>query len=179
MPFAELLKAKQMLEKETQLNEKGFIGKTARRQGSAKMKIDDESSSGKNKPLELSSRKPVSRLRQVIELPSKSARFRDPRFDDLTGEFKEDQFHKNFAFLDEYRADELKQLKSKLVKEKDPDIRFKLKRSIQQLESKQQSNMEKQRQQELKRRLRKEEEERVSKGKKPFYIKKSRLPCIC
>ncbi|KAJ7374405.1 rRNA biogenesis protein rrp36 [Desmophyllum pertusum] len=69
----------------------------------------------KNRPREMSSKKPVSRLRHVIPLA------RDPRFDELSGTFNQEKFDKAYSFLGEIKANEKKQLQKELQKTKQPE----------------------------------------------------------
>ena len=72
----------------------------------------------KGRPLEMTSKQPVSRYRQVVSV--KRQRAVDPRFSEEYGQFDEDQFKKAYQFLDSVRQNEkdmvckeLKQAKSK------------------------------------------------------------------
>lgn len=56
----------------------------------------------KNRPLELSSRRQVSRFKNVVEVKKK--KLMDPRFDATTGRLNDDLFTKSYAFLDEYKV---------------------------------------------------------------------------
>src|SRR5690606_20215309 len=63
----------------------------------------------KNAPVEMSSKKPVSRKREAVPVPIIHAR--DPRFDPAVGNVDSDRFKKNYAFLDEYREKEVEEMK--------------------------------------------------------------------
>ncbi|KAI8048374.1 hypothetical protein BDF22DRAFT_658346 [Syncephalis plumigaleata] len=128
---------------------------------------------GKHRPIEMSSKKPVTRFRQVVESTKKKSR--DPRFDRLSGHFNEDLFQKAYGFIDEYRQSELQQMKQQLKKTKKPEMTAELQREIKRMESKEASRQETKRLQEFKRRLRKEEAEKVKQGKKPYFIKQSEV----
>lgn len=56
----------------------------------------------KNRPLELSSRRQVSRFKNVVEVKKKKVL--DPRFDATAGRLNDDLFAKSYAFLDEYKV---------------------------------------------------------------------------
>ncbi|PRT54893.1 rRNA biogenesis protein RRP36 [Wickerhamiella sorbophila] len=72
------------------------------------------------RPSEQSSKKPVSRLRAIPGLePKNTSLYQDPRFDTALGKADLQQTRKNYAFLDEYRQAELKQMKEELAKSKD------------------------------------------------------------
>lgn len=83
------------------------------------------------RPSEQSSKKPVSRLRGIPGLESKNTTlYQDPRFDTALGKADLQQTRKNYAFLDEYRESEVKQMKADLAKTKDPRERDILEKAI-------------------------------------------------
>ncbi|SNX81486.1 related to rRNA biogenesis protein RRP36 [Melanopsichium pennsylvanicum] len=69
----------------------------------------------KNAPTEISSKRPVSRRRSVVETPS-TTHIRDPRFESLSGSVNKDLFSKSYSFLPEMFKDELSTLKKTLAK---------------------------------------------------------------
>ncbi|KAE8727013.1 putative Transcriptional corepressor SEUSS [Hibiscus syriacus] len=100
----------------------------------------------KNRPMELSSKKPLRSFRQVIQAPKKVAR--DPRFESLCGKLDVDGFRKRYNFLFENNLPaerEDKQLKFESAKNTDAEILAAHK---------------------------KKEKEAVKHGKRPFYLKK-------
>jgi len=127
----------------------------------------------KNRPIEISSKKPVSRYREVIEVKKKKSR--DPRFDNLSGKYNEDLFKKSYKFLSEMEENEMNMIQDKIKKTKNPLEKEKLNRVYQSLKSKKQTEKEKERRQAIKREWRKKEMQRVKEGKKPFYLKKADL----
>jgi ribosomal RNA-processing protein 36 len=77
------------------------------------------SRTSKNAPQEISSKRAVTRKREVVEAIA-VPKARDPRFDPaVNGRYDERQFKKNFAFLDDYRNDEMRLLKEELRNTKD------------------------------------------------------------
>ncbi|XP_036022876.1 ribosomal RNA processing protein 36 homolog isoform X4 [Onychomys torridus] len=58
----------------------------------------------KHRPLEMSAKVRVPFLRQVVPISKKLAR--DPRFDDLSGEYNPEVFDKTYQFLNDIRAKE-------------------------------------------------------------------------
>lgn len=58
--------------------------------------------SNKNQPIEMTSKKPVGRFRQVVDVRNK--RPHDPRFDPLCGKLNQDLFAKSYSFLDSYKV---------------------------------------------------------------------------
>lgn len=131
----------------------------------------DFNRSSKHAPTEISSKKAVSRLREVVPVPKRE--FRDPRFEPLSGYVDEAKVKAAYSFLDDYREDEMKELKTAIKTTKDDDAKEKLKRALMSMESKKKAQMRKQKEQEILDKHRKEEKELVKQGKQPFYLKKA------
>ncbi|XP_059462966.1 uncharacterized protein LOC132191867 [Corylus avellana] len=95
-------------------------------------KPNQEKKSGrlnKNRPTEVSSKKPVSRLREVIQAPKRVTR--DPRFESLCGTFDPKQFRSKYNFLfKKYDHEIIEEEQKKLDKSKDPDAVSRFKSSI-------------------------------------------------
>ncbi|ORX91176.1 ribosomal RNA processing protein 36 [Basidiobolus meristosporus CBS 931.73] len=123
--------------------------------------------------MEVTSKRPVSRFRNVVEGPK--LKTRDPRFDNLSGKLNEEMFGKSYQFLENYKSDELRMLRESIAKERDPKQVEKLKSQLQRMQSQQAAMKEKHRKQEIKHSRKKAEMEMVSKGKKPFFLKRSEL----
>uniref|UniRef100_A0A8B9HER8 rRNA biogenesis protein RRP36 n=1 Tax=Astyanax mexicanus TaxID=7994 RepID=A0A8B9HER8_ASTMX len=100
----------------------------------------------KHRPEEMSAKKPVPFLRKVV--PTKKMVSRDPRFDDLSGEFRPDVFKQTYNFIGEIREKEA---------EKNQDS------ARQRLEQQREKALQFKRQQ----------RELVGQGHRPFYLKKS------
>ncbi|KAI6782869.1 uncharacterized protein J7T54_002028 [Emericellopsis cladophorae] len=129
--------------------------------------------SSKHAPQEQTSKRPVSRFREIIT-ENKRAPARDPRFDTMSsGRMDEAKAAKAYAFLDEYRDSELADLKVQLKKTKDPDEKEDLKRQIMSMESRRKARKKKQEEEQLLVEHRKREKDLVAQGKTPFYLKKS------
>lgn len=131
----------------------------------------DFNRSSKHAPTEISSKKAVSRKREVV--PVTKREFRDPRFETMDGPVDESRVRRAYSFLDDYRDDEIKQLKEAIKTAKDDNVREKLKRTLLSMESKKKAQMRKDREQEVIDRHKKEEKELVKQGKQPFYLKKA------
>ncbi len=56
----------------------------------------------KNRPREITSKRPVGRFREVLQVRKKTTR--DPRFDHASGKLNEDLFKKAYAFLDDVKV---------------------------------------------------------------------------
>lgn len=132
----------------------------------------------KHAPVEMSSKKQVSRRRDFIEVPKREAR--DPRFMPLgpggsshPSKVDEIKARKAYAFIDDYQQDEINQLKAAIKKEKDPMAKEKLQKALISMESRMKAKKRKDRERELLEEHRKQEKELVKQGKQPFYLKKS------
>ncbi|TFB05052.1 rRNA biogenesis protein RRP36 [Trichoderma ghanense] len=143
-----------------------------KREQKKKSRIDTSSKrSSKHAPQEMTSKKPVSRRREILADPRRKAR--DPRFDALTGKLDEAKFAKNYAFLDEYREKEMADLRAQIKKTKDADAKEELKRQLLSMESKKKARQKKEEEARLLQEHRKKEKELVAQGKQPFYLRKS------
>ncbi|KAF9171242.1 rRNA biogenesis protein rrp36 [Mortierella sp. AD011] len=125
----------------------------------------------KNKPMEIGSKKPVGRFRQVVEVSN--IKRRDPRFDSLSGKLDTDLFEKSYAFIKDYQADEMKKLKELIKKERDGDMKEKLQKQLSRMVDRQAMEAAQKRRQEIRREHKRKERELISKGKNPFFLKKS------
>lgn len=137
------------------------------------------SRASKHAPTVQSSKRAVTRKRPAVELPA-VAKARDPRFD-ATVLSNSGRSHPNagnaYSFLDEYRASELKELKEKFAKTKDPEQKDALKRSIRSASDRLRSIENKKRQQEVMAEHKRKEKQLIREGKKstPYYLKRSDL----
>ncbi|KAI4095550.1 MAG: hypothetical protein LQ344_001481 [Seirophora lacunosa] len=127
--------------------------------------------SSKHAPAELSSKKAVSRKREV--LPTTKRDVRDPRFEPLTGPLDEQKAKKNYGFLNDYRDLEMSELRSVIRQTKDPAAKENLKRALLRMESRKKSQQRKDEEQDILRAHRAKEKELIRQGKKPFYLKKA------
>ncbi|KAK1729877.1 uncharacterized protein BDZ83DRAFT_716043 [Colletotrichum acutatum] len=127
--------------------------------------------SSKHAPMEQSSKKPVSRRREIIAVPKMEVR--DPRFDPMSGPVDESKARRAYAFLDDYRKDEMKQLRAEIKKTKDADKKEEIKRMLLSMESKMKARERKQRADDVIQEHKRKEKELVKEGKQPFYLKKS------
>ncbi|WQF79958.1 Putative rRNA biogenesis protein RRP36 [Colletotrichum destructivum] len=125
----------------------------------------------KHAPMEQSSKKPVSRRREVIVVPKMEVR--DPRFDPLSGPVDEAKARKAYAFLDDYRKDEMRELRGEIKKTKDAGKKEEMKRLLLSMESKIKTRERKQREADVISEHKRKEKELVKQGKQPFYLKKS------
>ena len=128
----------------------------------------------KHAPMEMSSKRPVPRGNDSI-LNDNTPKIKrgDPRFDPLVGRFNETEFRKNYAFLDQYRDKEIKELREKIKKTKDTVKKEELKRQLKSLEGKRDAQKRKDEEKRVLEEHKKKEKELVKQGKTPFYLKKS------
>jgi ribosomal RNA-processing protein 36 len=135
-----------------------------------------KSRSSKHAPMVQSSKRMVSRKRQVVDV--KKPVFRDPRFDNMGGAAPDDNTLGNrYAFLNDYRASEIAELRSTIKKTKNEGEKERLKKKLLSMESQQKARESKEQQQEVVRDHKKKEKELVKQGKQPFFLKK--CMCLC
>lgn len=91
----------------------------------------------KHAPSEGSAKRPVSRIRNVPGLENKKANslYKDIRFDPAYGKSDLTTARKNYSFLNDYRQDEVNQMKEDLKKTTDSNERQKLQTAIQSMQS--------------------------------------------
>lgn len=133
-----------------------------------------KSRTSKHAPAVMSSKKPVSRKREVLAPKKRVAR--DPRFDALSGgPVDENQLKHNYAFLDQYRDSEMAELKTAIKKTKNEDDKAILKRKLLSMESQKKAKESKERREKVVKEHKKQEKEAVKEGKTPFFLKKCKL----
>ncbi|KAJ5932915.1 hypothetical protein N7516_007404 [Penicillium verrucosum] len=150
-------------------------------EAAAKSKSKEKKSrSSKHAPMELSSKRAVTRKRTAVELPP-APRSRDPRFDAAvmghSGVGKHPHGGTAYAFLDEYRASELNDLKEQMRKTKNLQQKEKLKGEIRRAQDKLRSAQNKKREADVQAEHKKREKQLIREGKKasPYYLKNSEL----
>ncbi|KAL8874197.1 MAG: hypothetical protein Q9174_000425 [Haloplaca sp. 1 TL-2023] len=126
--------------------------------------------SSKHAPAEMSSKKAVSRKREVV--PTNKIDVRDPRFEPTSGPLDEQRAKQNYDFLDAYRDSEIADLKAGIKQTKDAAAKEKMKRAVLSMESRKQTQRKKDQEQEVLKAHRAKERDLVKQGKKPFYLKK-------
>lgn len=141
------------------------------------------SRTSKHAPTAMSTRNPVSRKRAIFS-PPPADKFRDPRFDaSVTADSRRgntsstQRVGKNYAFLSDYQAAEVLDLKAQLKKAKDPDQQAQLKRQVMSLEAKLRNAQHQRREAEILQEHKRKEREAIREGKKarPYYLKQSEL----
>ena len=126
----------------------------------------------KDAPIEISSKKPVSRFREIISLKKQS---KDPRFSSKAGNFNQSVFTQSYGFIHDLQDSELAQLEKEKVKLKNSNLLEPVNKLIQSIKSKKEARINASKSMQVKRSWKKDEMERVSQGKKPFYLKKNKL----
>ncbi|XP_072767208.1 ribosomal RNA processing protein 36 homolog [Anoplolepis gracilipes] len=170
MSFENLQKLKEKLG--TKLYNQTIFGNKSKKETEFKHKKKAEfKRENKNRPREMSAKKPVSRFREIVSIKKVVAR--DPRFDSLCGTFNEKIFKHSYAFINDLRESDLKTLRNELEEATDLKTKNKIKYLIQRLEN--QLREEKKRKE---REQRKQEDktqilESIKQGEKPIYKKKS------
>ncbi|KAG7202626.1 hypothetical protein KM043_009808 [Ampulex compressa] len=139
--------------------------------GTKKITKLDFKRENKNRPREMSAKKPVPRFKEVIHV--KKSVPRDPRFDSLCGTFNEKAFKHSYAFLSTLRQNDLKALKDELKKTEDPQVIKKIKYLIQRLENQLREEKRQNQKKEKKMGEKKEILKAIKHGKKPAFKKKS------
>ncbi|KAL8185225.1 UNVERIFIED_CONTAM: hypothetical protein K2H54_043446 [Gekko kuhli] len=130
-----------------------------------------KSSLGYFRPLELSAKKPAPFLRQVVPVKKKVSR--DPRFDDLSGEYNPEVFEKTYAFLNDLRKNEKEVVQKQLKKCRNVDQQNKLQQLLKRMTQQEDAHKKREKEREKDLAWKKQQRELAKQGKKPFYLKKS------
>lgn len=115
-------------------SEDGFFEDGKKKKGKT---LQKKKKKNKHAPSESSSKKPVSRIREIPGLKQKkdTTLYTDIRFDSAYGKADWDRIRKDYAFLDEYRQKEIEQMRgilnnkkerSKLSDNEIEDLKFKI-----------------------------------------------------
>lgn len=144
-----------------------------------KKPLEKPSRTSKHAPVELSSKRQVSRRRDFLLDPtSTKPQHRDPRFFapstmSATSKIDEIKARKAYAFLDEYREKEMQELRVAIKKSKNAEEKEKLQKALLSMESKKKAQERKDKAQKVLDEHKKKEKELVRQGKNPFYLKRS------
>ncbi|KAH6642648.1 hypothetical protein C7974DRAFT_301204 [Boeremia exigua] len=177
------IKAEKMANSEANPSKKPKVAEKSKakrqeREESAGREDDEDSDaapharSSKHAPAVQSSKRMVSRKRQVVDV--KKPVFRDPRFENVGGPRPdENTLSKRYAFLNEYKASEIAELKKAIKKSRNGDEKEQMRKQLESMESQLKAQQRKDEQQAVKREHKKTEKELIKEGKQPFYLKKS------
>ncbi|OQR89354.1 hypothetical protein THRCLA_22709 [Thraustotheca clavata] len=124
----------------------------------------------KNCPREMTSKKPVARFKEVIQVKKKGTR--DPRFSGASGKLNEDLFRKSYAFVEDYKNQELEQVKKQLKKAKSKTRKESLKEELVTRKQERAETKRAGRIREATHKRKREEREAVAQGKNAFYLKR-------
>lgn len=128
----------------------------------------------KNRPMEVSCKKPVSRFREVIQAPKKV--IRDPRFESLSGNLDVEGFRNRYNFLfEEELPAEREELCKQMKKLNDPEVIAELKNHISWIDKQLKFDSTKRRDGAILAEHKKKEREAAKQGKRPFYLKNSEI----
>ncbi|XP_063053967.1 ribosomal RNA processing protein 36 homolog [Engraulis encrasicolus] len=125
----------------------------------------------RHKPQEISSKQRVPFLRKVV--PVKKQILRDPRFDDLSGEYKPEIFSETYKFINDIQDREKKLVKKNLNKVKSETRKEELKFLLKRMENQERERKRKEQQREKEVLFKKKQRELVGQGSRPFFLKKS------
>ncbi|KAK0456916.1 hypothetical protein EV421DRAFT_1755583 [Armillaria borealis] len=138
----------------------------------------------KHAPMEMTSKRPVTRRRTVVEV--KTVQPRDPRFIPLSGELSEEKYRHNYAFLTQAHKTELQILREnlkrarKLLVSSPKHLRSERESEVEKLElavKRAESAVNKDRREEVERgaldKLKKEEKEKQGQGKGSWWMKEA------
>ncbi|KAI1896949.1 hypothetical protein AGOR_G00100150 [Albula goreensis] len=125
----------------------------------------------KNRPMEISAKKRVPFLRQVV--PVKKPVLRDPRFDDLSGEYKPEIFEKTYSFIHDIKKNEKKVVEKRLRKAKTAKKKEQLELLLKRMVNQEKAHERQQQQREKELELKRKQREMVGQGQRPFFLKKS------
>uniref|UniRef100_A0A2D4EK40 rRNA biogenesis protein RRP36 n=1 Tax=Micrurus corallinus TaxID=54390 RepID=A0A2D4EK40_MICCO len=127
----------------------------------------------KNRPLETSAKLPVPFLRQVVTVKKKVSR--DPRFDDLSGEYKPEVFEKTYSFLNDVRKKEKEVIQKQLKKSQNVEEQNKLQQLLKRMTQQEEAQRKCQKKREDSLAFKRQQRELAKQGKKPFFLKKSEM----
>ncbi|KAG8701410.1 rRNA biogenesis protein rrp36 [Ceratobasidium sp. 395] len=141
----------------------------------AKRKKDIEKRSNKHAPTEVTSKRPVSRHRAVVDVQKITSR--DPRFTPISGELDQAHFSKAYSFLPELQKSEASTLRASLAKARKqraaPETIDKLERALKHAESAVERAKREEREREVLSKAKKEEKAKREEGKGAWFLKKS------
>ncbi|XP_029352297.1 ribosomal RNA processing protein 36 homolog [Echeneis naucrates] len=126
----------------------------------------------KNRPMEISAKKPAPFLRQVV--PVRKPTSRDPRFDNLSGEYKPEIFEKTYKFINDIKQREREIIQKKLKSTKKNNQRKeKLQFLLKRMENQERARKSREQQRERELQFKRQQREQANQGAQPFFLKKS------
>ncbi|XP_008992687.5 ribosomal RNA processing protein 36 homolog isoform X1 [Callithrix jacchus] len=164
----------ELLELQSQLGTKAYkqlVAGNSPKKHSPRPAIQNVRVADKHRPLEMSAKIRVPFLRQVVPISKKVAR--DPRFDDLSGEYNPEVFDKTYQFLNDIRAKEKELVKKQLKKHRSGEEHEKLQQLLHRMDQQEMAQQERKQQQELHLALKQERRAQAQEGHRPYFLKKS------
>ncbi|XP_072319616.1 ribosomal RNA processing protein 36 homolog [Eucyclogobius newberryi] len=125
----------------------------------------------KNRPMEMSAKKPVAFLRQVVSV-NKST-LRDPRFDHLSGEYKADIFEKTYGFINNIKHQEKEVIKKKLKKTKSEKKKEELQFLVKRMENQERATLSREQQRNRELEFKRQQRQRANQGQAPLFLNNS------
>jgi len=126
----------------------------------------------KSEPEEISSKKPKRwKPRNVVAIPKR--KFRDPRFDDLSGTLNQALFEKSYQFVDEMKKQEKEKVGKALNKERNANRKEELKRLYTKMNEDEKKKIDAAAKRKREKELRSVKSVGSDGQKKTFYLKKS------
>lgn len=129
----------------------------------------------KSEPPELSAKFPVGHFKAKIDNSKKKTQTRDPRFDNISGEFDPLLFRRSYSFVNDIREKEIDKLKKSIKIEKNDEERERLRKALNILQNKIALDKKEDNIQKIKSNHRKEQIERVKEGKTPYFLTRGQL----
>ncbi|CAK1552353.1 unnamed protein product [Leptosia nina] len=127
----------------------------------------------KNRPREMSAKKPVKMQLDIGPVQKREAR--DPRFDPLCGTFDKKQFSRDYGFITDMQMNDMKAIKRELKACTDPDKQLQLRRLLQRLKDKLRSSKKEKKEQETRGKEIEQVEEELRQGRQPHFKNKSEM----
>ncbi|KAG8763822.1 rRNA biogenesis protein rrp36 [Ceratobasidium sp. 423] len=141
----------------------------------AKSKKDISKRSSKHAPTEVTSKRPVSRHRAVVDVPVVATR--DPRFTTLSGNLSQPQYSRAYSFISDLQKNEAETLRASLAKARKQRAPWEtiesLERALKRAESAVEKAKRDERERETLAKAKKEEKEKQKEGKGAWFMKKS------
>ncbi len=127
----------------------------------------------KNRPQELSSKRPVSTFRSI--LPVKKQECIDPRFSSAFGEYQPDRFRQSYGFIHELRMKEKEALGLELKEETDGERREAIKAAMTRLKQQIRSHNESEKKKAFDESVKRKAMQDAKEGRRPQFVNK----CKC
>ncbi|CAL8329344.1 unnamed protein product [Merluccius merluccius] len=124
----------------------------------------------KNRPIEISSKRSVPFLREVV--PVKKSVRRDPRFDDLSGEYKPEIFEKTYSFIKDIKHTEKESVKKMLKKSHGATKKEQLKSLVMRMENQERERRKQEVQREKDLEFKRKQKAQAVQGLQPFFLSK-------